>query len=299
VRVVAALGGNALLRRGEPLSPDVQRANVRRAAEALAVVAAAHELVVTHGNGPQVGLLALQVAAHGGPAWPLDVLGAESEGMIGYVLEQELANALPEGREICSLLTRTLVSTDDPAFDRPTKPVGPVYTVVEGARLAAEHGWQVRPDGDGVRRVVSSPEPLAIVEAPTVRRLVDAGVLVVCAGGGGIPVARGPDGRQVGVEAVVDKDRASAVLAHALAADLLLLLTDVDAVYLDWGTPDARPVRTLDAATVDPGRFAAGSMGPKIEAAARFVRQTGGRAVIGAMEEAAALVAGTAGTTLR
>jgi carbamate kinase len=295
VRIVAALGGNALLRRGQPLQADVQLANVRAAAVALAEVAVGHELVVTHGNGPQVGLLALQAAAHGGPPWPLDVLGAESEGMIGYLLEQELANALPGERELCTLLTRTRVDPDDPAFADPRKPVGPVYETEEGARLAAEHGWTVRPDGAGVRRVVPSPLPQAIVEAPSIRRLVDAGVLVVCAGGGGIPVAR-EDGRWRGVEAVVDKDRASAVLAEALDADLLLLLTDVDAVYAGWGTPEAHALATLDAAS--PGAFAAGSMGPKVEAAARFARRTARPAAIGAMEQAAALVAGTAGTRI-
>lgn len=296
MRVVAALGGNALLRRGEPLDAATQRHNVATATAALAAIAAEHELIVTHGNGPQVGLLALQAEAYPeGGTYPLDVLGAESEGMIGYLLQQGLRNALPD-HEVATLLTQVLVDAADPAFDAPTKPIGPIYDEAGAALVAASRGWTVAPDGSSWRRVVASPEPSAIIELDTIRRLVDAGVLVVCAGGGGVPVVRAADGGLSGVEAVVDKDLAAALLATWLDADVLLLLTDVPAVELGWGTPDARP---LDAATPDELRalgLAAGSMAPKVEAASRFAEASGGRAMIGALEDAAALLDGRAGT---
>ena len=295
MRVVAALGGNALLRRGEPLSDEAQRANVRRAVAALAPVAQEHGLVVTHGNGPQVGLLALQAAAIGGAPTPLDVLGAESEGMIGYVLEQELRNALP-GRDVATLLTQVVVDPADTAFARPTKPIGPVYAEPDARRLAHERGWVVAPDGPGWRRVVPSPEPRTIVELETIRRLAREGTVVVCAGGGGIPVALGAGGALHGVEAVIDKDLAAALLAEELAADVLVLLTDVPAVALGHGTPPARPLGRVTPAELRRHDFAPGSMGPKVEAACRFAERTGRRAAIGALDDAAALVDGDAGT---
>jgi carbamate kinase len=298
MRVVAALGGNALLRRGEPLDAETQRRNVGVAAHALAAVAQEHELVVTHGNGPQVGLLALQAEAYPeGGTYPLDVLGAESEGMIGYLLQQGLRNALPE-RDVATLLTQVRVDAADPAFSAPTKPIGPVYDRGQAAAVAATRGWAVRPDGPHWRRVVASPEPAGIVEIDTIALLVDAGVLVVCAGGGGVPVVAGPDGALRGVEAVIDKDLVAALLAIELRADALLLLTDVAAVESGWGTPAARPVREATPAELRGLGLAAGSMGPKVEAASRFAEATGGRAVIGALEDAAALVGGTAGTTV-
>jgi carbamate kinase len=297
-RVVVALGGNALIRRGERAEAATQRANIVRAVRAVAAVARHHEVVVTHGNGPQVGLLALQADAYRDVApYPLDVLGAESEGMIGYLLEQELMNALP-GRPVATLLTQVTVDAADPAFAQPSKPIGPVYEEPEGKRLAAERGWAVAPDGGGVRRVVASPEPRAILELATIRLLVAAGVLVVCAGGGGIPVTMTAEGAVHGVEAVVDKDRAAALLAEQLDADALLLLTDVPRVVAGWGTTTAHE---LDRATPTQLReltFAAGSMGPKIEAACRFVERTGGRAAIGALEDAEAILAGRAGTQI-
>jgi carbamate kinase len=294
-RVVAALGGNALLRRGEPLEAPLQRANARRAVEALAGLAARAELVVTHGNGPQVGLLALQAAAYEAvPAYPLDVLGAESEGMIGYLLEQELENALP-GRRVATLLTQVVVAADDPGFGRPTKPIGPVYEEADARRLAAERGWTIARDGPAWRRVVPSPEPLAIVELETIRLLVEHGVLVVCTGGGGIPVVR-EHGLLHGVEAVIDKDLAAAVLARELGADLLLLLTDVPAVERGFGTPSAEPIARATADELRLERFAEGSMGPKVEAACRFVEATGGLAGIGALADAALIAGGEAGT---
>jgi carbamate kinase len=294
-RVVAALGGNALLRRSEPPEAGLQRANVRRAVAALAGLARTAELVVTHGNGPQVGLLALQAAAYDAvPAYPLDVLGAESEGMIGYLLEQALGNELP-GRRVATLLTQVVVAADDPAFGRPTKPIGPVYAEGDARRLAAERGWTVARDGRAWRRVVPSPDPRAIVELETIRLLVDHGVLVVCTGGGGIPVVE-EQGLLRGVEAVVDKDLAAALLARELGADLLLLLTDVAAVERRFGRPDARPIARVTPAGLRRERFAEGSMGPKVEAACRFVEATGGRAGIGALADAARIAIGEAGT---
>ncbi|HET7567401.1 MAG TPA: carbamate kinase [Gaiellaceae bacterium] len=297
-RLLAALGGNALLRRGEPLEAAVQRDNVRRAAAALAELTRDYDLVVTHGNGPQVGLLALQAAAYPDVApYPLDVLGAESEGMIGYLLGQSLRNALP-GREVATLLTQAVVDRHDPAFARPTKPIGPVYEEPEALRLATERGWTVAPDGDRFRRVVASPEPLAIVELPTIERLVAAGVVVVCGGGGGIPVVSNGSGELGGVEAVIDKDLFSALLATGLGADLLLMLTDVAAVERGWGTPAAEPIRRTTPVELRRLGFASGSMGPKVDAACRFVEATGGVAGIGALEDAAAIAAGEAGTLI-
>jgi carbamate kinase len=297
MRLVVALGGNALLHRGEPADATTQRHNVTVAARAVAELAADHQLVVTHGNGPQIGLLALQSEAYPKVRpYPLDVLGAESEGMIGYLLDQALQNQLPD-RQVATLLTQVVVHPDDPAFAAPTKPVGPVYSEAEARRLAAERGWTVAVDGRWWRRVVASPEPLDIRELPTIRLLVEAGVLVVCAGGGGIPVVV-EAGRVRGVEAVIDKDLAAALLARRLAAGFLLLLTDVPAVELDWGTPRARPLRMATPAELRACRFAAGSMGPKVEAACRFVEATGGRAAIGALTDAAAILRGQAGTTV-
>jgi carbamate kinase len=296
--VVAALGGNALLKRGETLSAEHQRANVRAAAAALAgIVRAGHRLVVTHGNGPQVGLLALQSAA--GPAdsqYPLDVLGAESEGMIGYLIEQELRNALPERKLFATLLTQSLVDAGDDAFAKPSKPIGPVYTEAIAKQLAADRGWTVAPDGPHWRRVVASPKPLAILETAEIALLIAADTIVICTGGGGIPVVRAENGALKGIEAVVDKDLASALLAGALAADKLLLLTDVDAVYLDYGTPAARAIASVSPEALRRQSFASGSMAPKAEAAAGFVAATGGRAAIGRLEDGLALMTGAAGT---
>lgn len=305
-RIVAALGGNALIRRGEAGSVAVQRRNLRTAATALCrLVAAGHMLVVTHGNGPQVGFLALEaeIASAVVPAPPLDVLGAESQGQIGYLLAQALHDALTRAgirRQVAVVLTQTLVAADDPAFARPSKPVGPIYDAAEGARLAVERGWSVAPDGDHWRRVVPSPRPLGIVEADVIRDLVDAGVIVIASGGGGIPVVERPDGMLEGVEGVVDKDLAAVVLAAAVDADVLLLLTDVPAVHRDWGTATAEPIARLTTAQagrmVRFGDLAPGSMRPKVEAAALFVVASGGRAAIGALEDAEALVRGSCGT---
>lgn len=296
MKVVAALGGNALLRRGERLDAATQRANARVAARALAPIALQHDLVVTHGNGPQVGLLALQ-AASGPGVTPLDVLGAESDGMIGYVLAQELGNALPE-REVAVLLTQVVVDRDDPAFDAPTKPIGPTYVTPELALEATGGDWTVARDGAAWRRVVASPEPRSIVELPTISRLAGSAVVVICAGGGGVPVTRGDDGRLAGVEAVVDKDLTAALLATDLGAEALLLLTDVDGVQLDFGTDDARPLRQTSPQELRSLKLADGSIGPKAEAAARFIDHGGAIAAIGRLDDAFDLLAGTAGTTI-
>lgn len=295
--IVAALGGNALLRRHEAVDPATQVRNVRVAARAIAPLAAGNRLVVTHGNGPQVGLLALEAAAYAeAPPFPLDVLDAETEGMIGYLLAQELGNAIPD-RPVATVLTQVEVRPDDPAFGAPSKPIGPVYDTATARDLATTHGWAFGPDGDGRRRLVPSPAPVAIVELPAIRILLDAGVVVVCAGGGGIPVVR-TDAGLAGVEAVVDKDSTTAALAESVSADCMVLLTDVDGVYEDWGTDRARRLRSIRPEQIQGLHAAAGSMGPKLAAAARFARHTGRRAAIGRLEDAAELVAGTAGTVV-
>jgi carbamate kinase len=294
---VVALGGNALLRRGEPADAERQRVRVEIAAAALAGLAAESELVVTHGNGPQVGLLALQAASYREVApYPLDVLDAESEGMIGYLLELALRNALG-GSPVATLLTQVVVGADDPAFAHPTKPIGPEYAREEAMCLARERGWTVAPDADAYRRVVASPEPGGIIELDTIELLVGAGVTVICAGGGGIPVAA-ENGSLRGVEAVVDKDLTAALLAERLGAEQLLLLTDVAAVERDWGTPQARPIRRTTPAELRGLDFAAGSMAPKVEAACRFVERSGGTAAIGSLDDAGAVARGDAGTRI-
>ena len=297
MRIVVALGGNALLRRGEAPTGNNQRRNVRVAAEALAPLVRDHQLVITHGNGPQVGLLALQSAARpADEALPLDVLDAETEGMIGYLIEQELSGLLPPDRLCATLLTQIEVDADDPAFRDPSKPIGPIYGEQEARRIARERGWSVARDGEHFRRVVASPRPRRILELGVINQLVDRGVVVICAGGGGIPVVRRADGSLIGVEAVIDKDAASSLLATALEADALLMLTDVDAVYLDWGLAHARPLHDVNVAELRRHRFAAGSMGPKVEAACDFVEAGGGLAGIGALADAQAILDGLAGT---
>jgi carbamate kinase len=299
MKVVIALGGNALLRRGELPTAAAQRANVARAAQSVAEVARAHVVVVTHGNGPQVELLALQAEESARvPSYPLDILDAETEGMIGYLIEQELAARLP-GKNVATLLTQIEVAPDDPAFLRPTKPIGLPYTAADAQRLSQARGWTVGLDGNAWRRVVPSPEPRRVLELATIRLLVEAGVVVVCAGGGGIPVVVTPAGGIRGVEGVIDKDLAAALLARELHADALLLLTDVDAVYRSWNTPEASPFSSTTPRELRQHRFAPGSMGPKVEAACRFVEATGGLAGIGRLEDALALLEGRRGTRVR
>ena len=304
MRVVIALGGNALLKRGEPMTAEAQRANVRHAAPALAEVAGDHELVLTHGNGPQVGLLALQAEAYKDvEAYPLDVLGAQTEGMIGYVLEQELGNLLPQEAPLATILTMVEVDPADPAFNDPTKFVGPVYDLAEADGLAASRGWTFAQDGERWRRVVPSPEPKRIFEIRPIRWLLDRHVVVICAGGGGVPTAyRGrdgdtPAGRELaGVEAVIDKDLASELLAREVAADLYVMVTDVDGVYVDWGTEQQRLLTRVTPEQLRALAFSAGSMGPKVDAAIRFVERTGNRAAIGALDRIEEIVKGDSGT---
>jgi carbamate kinase len=299
MRIVVALGGNALLRRGQEPTAANQRDNVRIAAEALAPLARDHELVITHGNGPQVGLLALQDLAYREQAnYPLDVLGAETEGMIGYQIEQEMGNVLPADRRLATLLTQTEVDPQDPALQNPSKPIGPVYDDTEAQRLSAARGWRIAPDGDKFRRVVPSPRPQRILELGVIDLLLENGVIVICAGGGGIPVIRREDGQLFGIEAVIDKDAASALLAAELGAQALLMLTDVDAVYHNWGQTDATAIRRIGAAEIRRLEFAAGSMAPKVDAACEFAELSGGFAGIGRLQDAQAILAGEAGTVI-
>jgi carbamate kinase len=305
MRVVVALGGNALLRRGEPLTAENQRGNVARACAALAPIAREHELVISHGNGPQVGLLALQGAAYGEvDTYPLDVLDAQTEGMIGYLIMQELGNLLPLEKPLATLLTMIEVDPADPAFANPTKPIGPIYTTEDADRLAREKGWALKPDGDSMRRVVPSPLPKRIFGTQPLEWLLEHGCVVICTGGGGIPTVYADDpapaGRRLtGVEAVIDKDLASALLAVDLHADALLIVTDVDAVFTNWGTPEQRAICRATPAELSAHEFADGSMGPKVRAAANFAEQTGGFAAIGSIDNAQALLAGTAGTRVQ
>ena len=301
MRVVVALGGNALLKRGEPMTADVQRNNVKIAAQSLAPVAEKHQLVLSHGNGPQVGLLALQADAFKEvEAYPLDVLGAQTQGMIGYMIEQELGNLLPFEKPFASLLTMVEVDPNDPAFKDPTKFVGPVYEKRVAEKLAAEKGWTIKQDGDMWRRVVPSPLPQRIFEQRPIKWLLEQGTIVICAGGGGIPTMYDPEKERmlVGVEAVIDKDWCTALLAREIDADLYVMATDVDGVYLDWGTPQARKIDRSTPEELESFEFAAGSMGPKVAAACAFARVTGNRAAIGALAEIEAIVAGEAGTNV-
>jgi carbamate kinase len=297
MRILVALGGNALLKRGEPLTAENQWKNVKIAAKTLAPIGREHQLIVSHGNGPQVGLLALQGAAYSKTEfYPLDVLGAETEGMIGYMIEQELGNILPFEQPFATLLSMTEVDPDDPAWAKPDKPIGPVYTKEEADRLAAEKGWTMAPDGEGFRRVVPSPRPKRIFQIRPVRWLLEKGCIVICAGGGGIPTMYGPDGQLHGVEAVVDKDRAGALMARELGCDLFVMATDTDAVYVGWGTPSARAIRRAAPEALRRLSFEAGSMGPKVESAVEFAVATGKTAAIGALADAGRIVRGESGT---
>jgi carbamate kinase len=301
MRIVIALGGNALLRRSDPMTTAVQRHNVRTAAEAIAPLAAEHSIVVVHGNGPQVGLLALQADAYtGAEPYPLDVLDAGTQGMIGYLIQQELRSVLPADRQVATLLTMIAVDPADPAFASPTKFVGPVYTREAAHALAADKGWTFREDGDSWRRVVPSPRPQRILEIQPITWLLGQGAVVICAGGGGIPTLypSSGSGEVVGVEAVIDKDFASELLAEDVGADLFIMATDVDGVYVGWGTPGQKRLDEVTPAGLAGHKFPAGSMGPKVEAAVRFAEKTGHRAAIGALGDITEIVAGKAGTNV-
>ena len=301
MRIVIALGGNALLRRSDPMTTEVQRKNVRTAAQAIAPLAAEHSIVVVHGNGPQVGLLSLQAEAYqGAEPYPLDVLDAGTQGMIGYLIQEELRSLLPPESQVATLLTMVVVDPDDPAFAHPTKFVGPVYDLQAAQKLTAEKGWAFRQDGSSWRRVVASPQPQRILEIQPITWLLERGAVVICAGGGGIPTAYPSSGagRLTGVEAVIDKDFASELLAENVGADLFLMATDVDGVYLNWGEPEAQRLDRVTPAELAGYEFPAGSMGPKVKAAARFAANTGHRAAIGALDGITGIVAAQAGTNV-
>ncbi|MBL4826757.1 MAG: carbamate kinase [Spongiibacteraceae bacterium] len=297
MRIVVALGGNALLRRGQSMTMERQRENVRLATEQLASIAIEHELVITHGNGPQVGLLALQSAAYDAEqSIPLDVLGAETEGMIGYLIEQELGNVLPFEKPIVTLLTQVEVSADDPAFSHPDKPIGPVYDYEESKQVAYGRNWVMAADGDMYRRVVPSPIPKRIFEINSIKCLLERGVVVICGGGGGIPCVYQANGSLIGVEAVIDKDRSGALLARQLHADYYLMLTDVEAVISDWGSDHAQAISHANPSDLAQLSFVAGSMGPKVQAACEFVNSTNRFCAIGRLQDIDDILGGRAGT---
>jgi carbamate kinase len=297
MRIVVALGGNALLRRGQEMTAENQRENVRVAAKALAPITDQNQLIISHGNGPQVGLLALQSAAYEEvEEYPLDVLGAQTEGMIGYMIEQELGNLLPIEVPFATILTMVEVDPEDQAFKNPTKPIGPIYNQQDAERLSEKKGWTMKQQGGFWRRVVPSPEPHRIFELRPIHWLLEHGTIVICAGGGGIPTIYNEDGDLEGVEVVIDKDRASALLAFELEADLLIMATDTDGVYLNWGTSEAKRINRVTPDEIEKYSFEEGSMGPKVEAACEFVRRSGQRAVIGSLSDIEAMKEGTAGT---
>lgn len=308
MKIVIAIGGNALLRRSQAPSAANLLENVCTAAAQLAKIACmagGHQIVLTHGSGPQVGLLALQSAAYavqnpGIEAYPLDLLDAETAGMLGYVLEQEIANRLPATRTVVSLLTRVEVDRLDPAFAAPSKPIGPTYTREQADQAAAGHPWTMGPDGNGLRRLVASPRPVKVLALEAIRCLLQSGAMVIAGGGGGIPVMRRADGQGMeGVEAVIDKDLCSALIATELQADCLIIATDVPAIYLDWGLPTQRALGRTTPRELALQSYAAGSMAPKVQAACAFVRSAGQRAAIGSLDSIEALLAGEAGTQIR
>ena len=299
MKIVIALGGNALLKRGEPMTAENQRENVKTACAQIARVYDGNQLIITHGNGPQVGLLALQNNAYKEvPMYPLDVLGAETAGMIGYMIQQELSNTVPGSASIATVLTQIQVDPKDPAFQKPSKPVGPVYSKEEADKIAAEKGWTMAPDNDKYRRVVASPKPVNIFGLEPLKTLIDNKYIVVCGGGGGIPNWVDDNGKQHGAEAVIDKDLATALLATLIDADLFVIATDVDGAYLDWGKPEQKRIALAAPDAALAFGFASGSMGPKIEAAANFAKATGKDAVIGALADIEQIVAGKAGTRI-
>jgi carbamate kinase len=299
MRVVVALGGNALLQRGQPLTAENQRGNIRVAVKELAAVHENNQLVIAHGNGPQVGLLALMDAAYTAvDPYPLDVLGAETVGMIGYMIEQELGNLIPFHDHIITVLTQVLVDQNDPAFENPTKPVGPIYDKEQSERLKKDKGWAIAPDGDNFRRVVPSPLPQRIIEIEVIKTLVDSGVVVICAGGGGIPTAYDDDKNLFGIEAVIDKDLASGLLSKDLDADMFVMLTDVASVYVDFGTENQKAIKAAHPDVLEKMDFPAGSMGPKVLGACQFVRETGNQSAVGQLSDLTRIITGDAGTTI-
>lgn len=299
MRIVIALGGNALLKRGEPMHYEVQQTNVRMACQQIAKVLPGNELIITHGNGPQVGLIALQQNAYPNvPMYPLDAIGAESVGMIGYMIARELTNVVSQSIAVTNVLTQTEIDPNDPAFKHPTKPIGPIYTKEEAETLSQTHGWTMASDNDKFRRVVASPNPQRILGLSTLKTLIENGHLVVCCGGGGVPVYFDQKGQLIGAEAVIDKDLASSLLAISVNADLFVIATDVDGVYTDWGKPSQSLIRQIDAISLRKLTFARGSMAPKVEATCRFVEKTGKAAIIGALDQIEKIIDGEKGTQI-
>lgn len=299
MRTVVALGGNALLQRGQALSAENQRNNIRVAAAQLETVHKSHQLIIAHGNGPQVGLLSLMDTAYTAvDPYPLDVLVAETVGMIGYMIEQELGNVIPAEDRIVTVLTQILVDPGDPAFTNPTKPVGPIYNEVESQRMHQEKGWTFAPDGEHFRRVVPSPLPQRIIELDVIKLLVENGVIVICAGGGGIPTAYDENHCLYGVEAVIDKDLASGMLAKGLDAEMFVMLTDVANVFVDFATPRQKAIKSAHPDVLEAMEFPAGSMGPKVLGACQFVRETGYQSAIGQLSDLTAILSGNAGTLI-
>jgi carbamate kinase len=296
--IVIALGGNALLQRGEPLEAELQRKSVTTTAEVIASLAQQHKIVICHGNGPQVGLLALQNEAYQQvKPYPLDILDAESQGMIGYLIQQEMGNYL-SNKHVVTLLTQIIVNAQDPAFNKPTKPIGPVYNQAQAKEIAATRGWTIAVDGQYYRRVVPSPQPQEIVELSSIKSLLDLDTIVICGGGGGIPVIRNSRGHLEGVEAVIDKDNTAALIATKLNADALIILTDVTAVCAEWGTSKQRSIKSASCATLQQMDFASGSMGPKIYASCNFVAHTKKFAAIGRLFDIEKILQEKAGTKI-
>ncbi|OED41452.1 carbamate kinase [Endozoicomonas sp. (ex Bugula neritina AB1)] len=301
MRVVIALGGNAILQRGDALECHIQRDNIRKAAIAIARIAQDHQVILTHGNGPQVGLLSLMNDAYKEvTSYPLDILGAQTQGMIGSMFEQELRNQMPK-QKICTVSTQTLVDTNDSAFLNPDKFVGPVYSLKESQVVLRENPeWTIKKDGAYYRRVVPSPQPKEILELSSLKDLVSHdNTTVICGGGGGVPVSRNSEGHLEGVEAVIDKDRATRLLAEGLEADAFLILTDIKAVATRFGQPDSEEIHSATPEMMETFDFASGSMGPKVEAVIQFVRNTGKMAAIGSLDQAADILTSDSGTVIR
>lgn len=299
MKIIVALGGNALLKRGQPLTEENQRRNIQKAVIQISRIVSNNSVIITHGNGPQIGLLAQQsLNQNNEQTYPLDILDSQTEGMIGYLIEQEMNNVLGSNKDIVTVLTQVVVDVNDPAFLHPSKPIGAVLSKEQAQQLAEKYQWKVAQDGEYFRRVVPSPKPKNILELKPIRLLIEQGIIVICAGGGGIPVHLSEDGKYDGVEAVIDKDHCSSLLAHQLDADLLVIATDVDGIYLDWNTPNQRQFFNVTPDELSQYDFPEGSMGPKVEAACDFVKRTGKRAVIGSLESIDSIVAGKAGTQI-
>jgi len=309
-RVLVALGGNAILKHKDKGTSEEQFENIRETCKNLMVLfKEGYRIAITHGNGPQVGDIILKndLAQDTLPPMPTDVCGGESQGMIGYMLQQCMRNELKSAGldiPVATVLTQTLVDKDDSDFKNPTKPIGPFYTAMEASNLREQKGWTIIDDsGRGYRRVVASPNPIALIENEAIKNLFDDGIVVIASGGGGIPVVADENGMLRGVEAVIDKDLAAAIFAKLIGAEILLILTDVEKVALNYGRPDQKDLDDMTIADArkyaSEGQFAPGSMGPKVESAIRFIESGGDKAIIASIEGALDALQGRAGTTIR